>query len=221
MSKTILCFGDSNTWGWNPTTQQRFPRDVRWTGILQQQLGNQYHIIEEGLCGRTTLRKDLFERYTNGKEYLIPCLSSHKPIDLVTIMLGTNDLKKRFGLSAFDIAKGAGILVNIIQRSKTGPNSSAPKVLLMAPPPIGKIANDRGLFQGAEPKSKQLGKLYMQVAQRYGCAFLDTAEIIRSSDIDGIHLEASEHLKLGIKVASIINEIFAGKILCSNSNKIA
>ncbi|AFZ30446.1 lipolytic protein G-D-S-L family [Gloeocapsa sp. PCC 7428] len=216
MMKTILCFGDSNTWGWNPTTQQRFPRDVRWPGVLQQQLGNEYYIIEEGLCGRTTLRKDLFERYTNGKEYLIPCLSSHKPIDLVAIMLGTNDLKKRFGLSAFDIAKGTGILVNIVQRSKTGPNSSAPKVLLMAPPPIGKIANERGLFKGAEPKSKQFGELYMQVALRCGCAFFDTAEIIRSSDVDGIHLEASDHLKLGTKVASIIDEIFAGETLYSN-----
>ncbi|OKH24244.1 SGNH/GDSL hydrolase family protein [Chroogloeocystis siderophila] len=216
--KTILCFGDSNTWGWNPTTQQRFPRDVRWTGVLQQQLGNEYYIIEEGLCGRTTLRKDLFERYTNGKEYLIPCLSSHKPINLVAIMLGTNDLKKRFGLSAFDIAKGAGILVNIVQRSKTGPNNSTPKVLLMAPPPIGKIANDNGPFKGAEPKSKQFGKLYMQFAQRCGCAFLDTAEVINSSDLDGIHLEAGEHLKLGIKVASIIDEIFAFKMY---SNEIA
>lgn len=209
--KTILCFGDSNTWGWNPTTQQRFPHNIRWTGVLQHQLGDEYHVIEEGLCGRTTLRKDLFERYTNGKEYLIPCLSSHQPIDLVTIMLGTNDLKKRFALSASDIAKGAGVLVNIVQRSKTGPSGSAPKVLLMAPPPIEKLIAYNGMFKGAEAKSKQFGELYKKVAQRCECTFLDTAQVITSSAIDGIHLEATEHLKLGEKVASLVEDILSTK----------
>ncbi|MUL39093.1 SGNH/GDSL hydrolase family protein [Gloeocapsopsis dulcis] len=205
--KTILCFGDSNTWGWSPSTQQRFPRHIRWTGVLQYQLGNAYHVIEEGLCGRTTLRTDLFERYTNGKEYLIPCLSSHKPIDLVIIMLGTNDLKHRFAASALNIAKSAGVLVRIVQRSKTGSNGTSPKVLLIAPPPIRELADYSKMFRGAETKSKEFGRLYEAVAQSYKCAFLDAAKYITSSNIDGIHLEANEHLKLGEKVACVVKDM--------------
>jgi lysophospholipase L1-like esterase len=206
--KTVLCFGDSNTWGWNPSTQQRFPCHIRWTGVLQCQLGSEYHVIEEGLCGRTTLRKDLFERYTNGKEYLIPCLSSHKPIDLVIIMLGTNDLKYRFAASALNIANSAGVLVKIVQRSKVGANGTTPKVLLMAPPPIRELADYSKIFRGAETKSKEFGRLYKVIAQNHNCAFLDTAKYITSSNIDGIHLEASEHLKLGEKVAFVVKEMF-------------
>lgn len=204
---TILCFGDSNTWGWNPSTQQRFPRHIRWTGVLQDRLGNEYCVIEEGLCGRTTLRKDLFEHYTNGKDYLIPCLSSHKPIDLVILMLGTNDLKYRFTASALNIAKSAGVLVGIIQRSKVGANNSSPKVLLMAPPPIRELADYSKIFKGAETKSKEFGSLYEAIAQKYQCDFLDTGKYITSSNIDGIHFEANEHLKLGETVACVVKDI--------------
>src|SRR6185503_2144360 len=134
--KTILCYGDSNTWGYEPATKERYSRAERWTGILQRELGAEYYVVEEGLNGRTTVWDDPIEGYKNGKEQLIPCLTSHKPIDLVTIMLGTNDLKQRFSLSAYDIAEGAGVLVNIVQKSDCGPQEGAPKVLLMAPPPV-------------------------------------------------------------------------------------
>jgi len=213
--KTILCFGDSNTWGWNPITQQRFPRHIRWTGVLQCQLGNEYHVIEEGLCGRTTLRKGMFERYTSGKEYLIPCLSSHKPINLVIIMLGTNDLKHRFAASALNIAKSAEVLVKIVQRSKTGANDTAPTVLLIAPPPIRELADYGRTFRGAETKSKEFGRLYEAVAQSSKCAFLDAAKYITSSNIDGIHLDANEHLKLGEVVTGVVREIFQNEPVSS------
>ena len=106
MVKKILCYGDSNTWGYNPHTELRYPRAVRWTGVLQRGLGPAYHVIEEGLNGRTTVWDDPIEGYKSGKEYLVPCLETHKPMDLVVIMLGTNDLKHRFSLTAFDIATG-------------------------------------------------------------------------------------------------------------------
>ena len=115
--KTVLCFGDSNTWGYDPATKNRFPRDVRWAGILAGLLSPDYQVIEEGLNGRTTVWNDPIEGYKNGRDYLIPCLETHRPIDLVILMLGTNDLKMRFSVSAFDIANSAGVLVDIIQRA--------------------------------------------------------------------------------------------------------
>ena len=102
--KTILCYGDSNTYGLKPDSSQRYPRDVRWTGILQKKLGEDYYVIEEGLSGRTTLWDDPIEEHKNGKTYLLPCLESHSPINLVVLMLGTNDLKTRFSLTPFDLS---------------------------------------------------------------------------------------------------------------------
>ena len=94
--KRILCFGDSNTWGWNPANKERFDENSRWTGILKNKLGENYDIIEEGLNGRTTVWDDPIEGYKNGKKHLPSCLESHRPLDIVVLMLGTNDLKSRF-----------------------------------------------------------------------------------------------------------------------------
>ena len=206
-TKTILCYGDSNTWGWNPATQDRYARDERWPGVLRRELGEGYLVIEEGLNGRTTVWDDPIEGYKSGKEYLIPCLETHRPIDLVAIMVGTNDLKVRFSLSAYDIANGAGVLVDIVQKSEAGPGGSAPKVLLMAPPPLGKLTEFAEMFEGAEAKSRKFSEHYRRVAEEYGCAFLDTSEVIVSSDIDGVHLELSEHRKLVKAVAALVKEI--------------
>jgi lysophospholipase L1-like esterase len=164
-------------------------------------------MIEEGLNGRTTVWDDPIEGYKNGKEQLIPCLTSHKPIDLVIIMLGTNDLKRRFSVGAYDIAEGAGALVEIVQKSDCGPQKRAPKVLLMAPPPVARLTEYAEMFEGAEVKSRRFSEHYQRVAQEYGCEFLDTAQVIVSSDLDGIHFEISEHQKLGQAVAARVREI--------------
>lgn len=206
--KTVLCYGDSNTWGYNPSTGERFSKDERWAGVLSQKLGAEYHVIEEGLNGRTTVWDDPIEGYKNGKEYLIPCLQSHRPIDLVVIMLGTNDLKKRFSVSAYDIANAAGVLVNVVQRSDAGPEGRPPKVLLMAPPPVGKLTEFAEMFEDAEVKSRKFSEYYRRVAEEYGCMLLDTSEVIVSSDLDGIHFEAGEHQKLGEAVAALVKNFF-------------
>jgi lysophospholipase L1-like esterase len=205
--KRILCYGDSNTWGYNPVTQERFDKNERWTGQLSRMLGSNYDVIEEGLNGRTTVWDDPIEGYKNGRDYLIPCLESHKPLDLVIILLGLNDLKKRFGVSAFDVAEGAGVLVQIVQKSNAGSRGAAPRVLLMAPPPVGKLTAFAELFEGAEAKSQKFAEHYRRVAAELGCPFFDTATAIVSSDLDGIHFEQGDHTRLGQAVAVKVREI--------------
>ena len=207
MTKTILCYGDSNTWGYDPATEDRFDRHTRWAGVMRDVLGDDYWVIEEGLNGRTTVWDDPIEGYKNGHAYLIPCLETHKPIDLVIIMLGTNDLKVRFFLPPSDIAKGAGVLVNTVQKSDTGRNEQAPPVLLLAPPVVVKLTEFEEMFEGAEAKSEKFSQHFREIAQEYGCHFLDTAQVIRSSPLDGIHFEATEHRKLGKAVAAKVREI--------------
>lgn len=205
--KRVLCFGDSNTWGYDPASQDRFDRDVRWPGVLRNTIGVGYEVIEEGLNGRTTVWDDPIEGYKCGKDYLIPCLETHRPLDLVIIMLGTNDLKKRFSLSAFDIAQGIGVLIRIVHQSAASRVGAAPRVLLLAPPPVAKLTYFDQMFEGAEAKSQKLGFYCRQVAEEFGCAFLDTAVIILSSDLDGIHFEAAEHRKLGEAVAQRVVQL--------------
>ena len=205
--KTVLCYGDSNTWGYDPRTGGRYPRDTRWPGVLRRALGEGYLVIEEGLNGRTTVWDDPIEGYKNGKSYLIPCLETHRPIDLVVVVLGTNDLKMRFSVSAFDIANGAGVLVDVAQRSATGPGGGPPQVLLVAPPPVAKLTGFAEMFEGAERKSARFAEQYRRVATERRCAFLDASTVIRSSDLDGIHLEAGEHEKLAVAVARKVEAI--------------
>ena len=205
--KSILCYGDSNTWGYNPKTAERVDYDSRWPGVLSSTLGKGYYIIEEGLPGRTTVCDDPVEEVMSGKNYLIPCILSHMP-DLVIIMLGTNDLKYRFSLTASDISKGAKLLVNMVLNSNAGPGGNcSPHVLLIAPPPVSKLTAFAEMFMDAKEKSLKMGEYYSTVAQECGCHFLDAGKIVNSSDIDGVHLEQSQHEILGKEVAKKVLEI--------------
>jgi lysophospholipase L1-like esterase len=205
--KTILCYGDSLTWGYDPATGKRIAVDKRWPGVLRNDLEN-YFVIEEGLNGRTTLWDDpLHGGYKNGMKYLIPCLASHKPVDLVILFLGTNDLKTRFSLSAAEITSGIRVLVDLILNSEAGPHENAPELLLVAPPPITELSNFAEEFESGKAKSCLLGKYYRQVAEEYNIHFLDTSEVVITSDLDGIHLDVDEHVKLGHVMADIVRKI--------------
>ena len=114
--KTVLCYGDSNTWGYDPWTRLRYPPSVRWTGVLAERLGPVYRVVEEGLNGRTTRWDDPMEPGRNGQMYLGPCIESHAPLDLIVVMLGTNDLKRRFNLTSSDIAESAAGLAEEASR---------------------------------------------------------------------------------------------------------
>ena len=202
---TVLCYGDSNTWGHDPSTGERLARDQRWPGVLRRSLGLGYEVIEEGLPGRTTVFSDPLEPYKSGKDYLVPCLGSHSPVDLVVLLLGTNDVQTRYSVSAMEISLGLGVLVDMIQSSATGPGGTPPDVLVVAPPPIQTVpAEWAESFIGAEQKSRRLAEYYQRVADEYQCEFFDSSSIIVSSATDGIHWEASEHEKLGKALASIV-----------------
>lgn len=211
--KRILCFGDSNTWGWDPHTAGRYAAHVRWPGVMAAALGGGYAVIEEGLNGRTTVFDDPTNDYRNGRHYLVPCLETHRPLDLVIIALGVNDLKARFGLSPVDIADGAALLVKLVQTSDAGPvtpgRKVAPPVLLVAPPPTGRLTAFAELFAGAADKSRALGAAYARVAAELGCAFVDAGAHIASSDVDGIHLDASAHATLGAVMAAAVRAALA------------
>ena len=202
----IVAFGDSNTWGYDPATGVRFPHARRWPSVLARELGPDFEVIAEGLNGRTTVHDDPIEPYRCGADALPPCLMSHAPLDLVILALGCNDLKKRFSLSAFDIAEGAARLVFLARAYGQGPDGRPPKILLIAPPPVAKLTGFAEMFEGSTEKSRLLGERYRAVAEREGVAFLDAGQVIRCSDLDGIHFEADQHELLGRSVAKAVRE---------------
>jgi lysophospholipase L1-like esterase len=207
--KTVMCFGDSNTWGYDPVSGERLPFDVRWPGAMRADLGSAFHVIEEGLSGRTTVWDDPIEGSKNGRKHLIPLLQSHKPLDLVVIMLGTNDLKMRFSVSAFDVANSAGVLAQIARASGAGPAGAPPRILLVAPPPFAHLSDYAAMFEGGAAKSRALAGEFWRAAAEHGVDLLDAGEVIVSSDLDGIHFEAGEHMKLGAAVAARVRKMLA------------
>jgi lysophospholipase L1-like esterase len=191
--RTVLCFGDSNTWGYDPAgapKTERYPREVRWPGRLARALGAEWEVIAEGLNGRTAARDDPIWEGRNGLVYLLPCLRSHAPLDLVVIYLGTNDVAERYSLPAQDVAATVGRLVKVVQTSETGPDGSAPEVLVVCPPPFGTLDP---MFAAAGEKSRQLGKWFAITCEELGCELLDLDGVAAYSELDGIHLDADGH----------------------------
>lgn len=207
--KTVLCYGDSNTWGYRPNDGSRYGHSERWTRRLQALLGSDVWVVEEGQNGRTTVHDDPVEGIKNGLAYLLPCLESHKPVDAVVLMLGTNDLKHRFGKSAGEIARSVRRLVRTVQTCEYGPAGGAPRVLLVAPPPVASLSAFAVVFEGAGEKSRELAAEYRLVAQECGCAFLDAGTVIRSSDGDGIHLDEDQLPLLAAAVRSAVVPLIA------------
>ena len=209
--KTVLCYGDSNTWGsaTAPRPDGRYAPEERWPGVLRAALGREWLVIEEELGGRTTVSDDPVEGVEkNGRTYLFPCLMSHRPLDVVVIMLGTNDLKARFNKSAWEIAQGVGALVTIVKTAGAGRNAGVPEVLLVSPPPILKeLPFHSDMFTGAHEKSLDLARHYGAVAVLQGVRFLDAGTVIKSSSFDGFHLDADAHAALAKAVAAEIGRI--------------
>ena len=209
---TVLAYGDSNTYGYNPRTGLRYPEDIRWTGLLSSHLGNGYRVIEEGCNGRTTIYDDPIDGWKNGLNYLKPCLHSHKPVDIVVMMLGTNDLKSVFGLSAQQIAEGAGVLVNTIQTFTLEKYGCQPKIVLISPPEIGSGISSSPFYgsflEDAIDRSRQFPRYYREVAERYGCVYLNAAEWIEPSKVDSLHLDPEAHRILAERLSEEIKGMY-------------
>lgn len=191
--KSILCYGDSNTWGYDPTKNgERHNYENRWTTILQRELGGDYLVIPEGLNGRTTVWDDPTKCNVNGKDYLLPALESHKPLDLVVIMLGTNDLKKRYNLSATDIASGVGVLADIVKKSDCGVDNRAPELLVLVPPEVRKLSNFKDVMGSCKKVSRELPEAYKKMAIEKDILAINIGQRVRFSDHDGIHYEKEQ-----------------------------
>jgi lysophospholipase L1-like esterase len=210
--RVLVCFGDSNTYGYPPVTTSdgvpRYGRDVRWTGLLAAALGPSWRVQEEGLPGRTTVHPDLVEGpHLSGLAALPVVLGSHSPIDTLVMMLGTNDLKARFAVGPADIATSVEVLVRATRTFCVDTGRPVPRVLVVAPPPIIEVDTVGGMFGGGAEKSRHLARLLREAAARTGADFLDAGEHIRSSEIDGIHLDADAHRAL----AGAIGDVLAGR----------
>lgn len=214
---SILCFGDSNTWGFDPEASLqspvpvRHPASVRWTGILAAALGPAFEIIGAGQNGRTTVFEDPHFPGRNGRVALPVFLDTFKPLDLVILMLGTNDLKTVFQAPAGEIAAGNAILIRLILQSESGPGGKAPQILLVCPPAVGPFDHLPELdekFDGAAARSRRLSGFYRAIAEQSGCAFLDAQTLVTASPADGLHFDASQHRRLGEAVAAAVRKLF-------------
>lgn len=209
--KRILCFGDSNTFGYiSGSEHRRYDENKRWTGVLQRLLGLQFKIIEEGLNSRTIISKDLRKGKEGrcGFDYLLPCLDSHDPLDYVIIMLGTNELKVAFNKSAEEIGRDFEefIVKPILTRKYY--NGNVPKVIVISPPKVNsKLANvgKEGKYdESSEEKSLLLDGIYKELSRKNDCIFLSA--LMLETGIDGVHFTEGAHQKLANMLYSKIME---------------
>lgn len=208
MKKHIVCFGDSNTHGYcadpadtHSTTPTRFSESERWPCLLQQAMGEEYLVLEEGLSGRTTVFSDPLYEGLSGLDYINPCLMSHEPVALLIIMLGTNDTKARFGVSAECISLGMDRLVR--KAMETNCWLDKPNVLVVAPPPIGIEMESSSvgatMGQGCADKAAKLAECYAASAKLNGWEFLDAAGC-EFNQVDYMHLTREGHAQLAQKL---------------------
>jgi lysophospholipase L1-like esterase len=205
--KTILCYGDSNTWGFDPANPDaRFPREVRWPVRLASGLGPGFEVVAEGLNGRTATLDSPVADGRNGLTYLMPCLHSHAPLDLVVIYLGTNDLGDRYGLPAPDVAGSVARLVRVVRASESGAEGAAPPVLVICPPPFARV-DPEGSFAHSGEKSRQVGRYFAEMTVLLGCELLDLDGVAAYSDLDGIHLDADGHAAVAAAVEPVVRRM--------------
>ena len=215
IAKTVLCFGDSNTHGTPPVphlgASGRYDRSTRWPAMMAGHLGPDWHVIEEGHPGRTTVHDDPIEgAHRNALTVLAALLESHNPIDAVILMLGTNDLKGRFSVNATDIALSLERLIGVIRAVACGPNGTSPGILLVAPPAIVEVGCLAEMFEGGAAKSHGLCAAIAAAATRANVSFLDAGAHIAVSPIDGIHYDKATHATLALVLADALRKNFPG-----------
>ncbi len=215
--KKIMCYGDSNTWGYNPNDVNpvtgvvgRYPEHVRWTGVLQDELGSDYRIYEEGFCGRTTVFTDPLAYGRNGQAHLEVAFKTCDPVDLVIIMLGTNDQKDMFGTSAYVIAEGLHRLVYELKVMMADSNSPDAKIMLVNPIKLSPCADGSftyGFSQKSIDMAEELCERIRNLAEMTGCEFFDAAPFADADPVDGTHIMADGHKAIGKAMAKKVKEI--------------
>ena len=211
----ILCFGDSLTWGYHPVTKERFGEEERWTGLLQRFLGDRYRVIEEGQNSRTIATDDPTKGEKNGLAYILPCLESQKPLDLLILMLGTNDMKRRYGYSAQDIAGEMERFLEKVWVYNHFHLADAMKILLLSPPVVGENVEETSMCDAFDLAhtvgiSLELRDLYRQLAETYHCVYMDASAVVKVSPVDGVHLDAEGNRRLAEALKEKVEEILQG-----------
>lgn len=212
--KRILCYGDSNTFGMDGVALvengrcHRFDENTRWTSLLQEKLGNDWRLAEAGLCGRTTVFDDPMEPGRNGLATLDVTFLCHQPVDLVIVMLGTNDLKDLFHASAYAVTLGMEQILLRLQELIAKSESPDAKILLLCPTPIRESAQGYQYdFSAASvEKAKELSWRYQALAQKHHCLYADVGQWVTTDLSDGVHLTPDAHRIIAEKVLDIIQQ---------------
>lgn len=204
----VLCFGDSLTYGFDPASGARFAPDDRWPDVMAQRLGPEHTVITEALPGRTTVFDSPYAVTRSGAAMLPVVLESHAPVDLVILMLGTNDLQAPLELSARHAASGLWTLIDLVNRSAAGPQAGKPACLVVAPPPFGDPSGFMGIpFEGRQEESRELPRHYRTICEQTGTAFIDSGEFVQTSPVDGVHLDEAAQRALGEALAPRVAEL--------------
>lgn len=214
--KRILCFGDSNTYGYIPDGSGRYDEDVRWTGIISRSLGEDYIVLEEGLCGRTTIFEDDVRVGLKGLDSVESIIKKHNPVDLFIIMLGTNDCKSKYNATP-DIITGG--LEKVINKALEA-SSNEVKVLVVSPILLGEGVGskdfDPEFSENSEKVCANLAAKYKTMAAGNNFYYLDASKLAAASPIDREHLDASGHRSLAEGILHRINEIFEDVVFFPN-----
>lgn len=199
--KTVLCYGDSLTWGYDAETLGRHALEDRWPSVLATALGAGVQVIAEGLNGRTTAYDDhLADCDRNGARILPTILHSHDPIDLVIVMLGANDMKPVVCGTAFGAVQGMERLVDLVRHHAWSfDGGEQPEILIVSPPPLCETANTAfaAMFAGGVEQSAMLATLYADLADEKGCGFFDAGSVAETSPLDGVHLDTENTRAIG------------------------
>ena len=204
--KTVLCYGDSLTWGYSAEGPSRHALADRWPSVLQAELGDGAHVVAEGLNGRTTAFDDhVAGADRNGARLLPTILTSHAPLDLVIFMLGSNDMKPWVHCNALAAKQGMQRLIDIVRGNDYPLGSPAPQILIVSPPPVSATENAEfsEMFSGGDTVSKRLAPFYAALASENGCAFFDAGTVAATTPLDGVHLDAENTRNLGRALAPV------------------
>ena len=201
----ILCYGDSNTWGFSPVNGSRFPEDSRWPGVLQRCLGEGFTVIEDGLNGRTLGAFGMAGDPLNGSEHLLALLSTYESLDLLILFLGINDLFVDPQMSSAVLLEPLATIADAVRTVR-----QRPAMLVMAPLPVNVGREYASYYHEQIERSFELVEAFEQFAARQRCHFLDPSQVISASRRDGVHIEAEEHIKLGMHLCMIVRDLFSG-----------